>query len=214
MKMDVIDIHTHLKTASPCEVICNLTPDEIDGRGEGFFSVGIHPWHIDEGNLEEQWTKVVKAASCADVVALGETGLDKLCATPMELQQRVFERHIALSENVRKPLVIHLVKSVDELLACRRSLRPQMPWIIHGFRGGEVLAQQLVRHGLWLSFGEHYSEEALCAVPEEALFLETDESIVDIRSLYQRAALLRSESVSDFTEHLQDNIRKVFFAHY
>lgn len=52
-----------------------------------------------------------------------------------------------------KPLVIHLVKAVDELLKVKRDLRPSNPWIIHGFRGKAALAEEYLKHGFYLSFG-------------------------------------------------------------
>ena len=68
-------------------------------------------------------------------VAVGEAGFDKLTAAPMELQVRMFEKQVELSEKYRLPLIIHCVKAMDELLAVRKKLNPAQPWIWHGFRG-------------------------------------------------------------------------------
>ena len=43
----------------------------------------------------------------------------------------MFRCQACLAEEVGKPLVIHLVKAVDELLKVKRDLRPSNPWIIH-----------------------------------------------------------------------------------
>lgn len=110
------------------------------------------------------------------VLAVGEVGLDKLADAPMDLQVEVFRRQACLAEEVGKPLVIHLVKAVDELLKVKRDLRPSNPWIIHGFRGKAALAEEYLKHGFYLSFGEKYQEAALCRVPADRLFIETDES--------------------------------------
>ena len=60
-----------------------------------------------------------------------------------------------LAEEVGKPLVIHLVKAVDELLKVKRDLRPSNPWIIHGFRGKAALAEEYLKHGFYLHSGRN-----------------------------------------------------------
>ena len=116
-----------------------------------------------------------------------------------------------LSEEVGKQLVIHLVKAVDELLKVKRDLRPSNPWIIHGFRGKAALVEEYLKHGFYLSFGEKYQEAALCRVPADRLFIETDESEVSIGELYARAAEVRGISPEELGETLRRNVCKVFF---
>lgn len=145
------------------------------------------------------------------VLAVGEAGLDKLADAPMDLQVEVFRCQACLAEEVGKPLVIHLVKAVDELLKVKRDLRPSNPWIIHGFRGKAALAEEYLKHGFYLSFGEKYREVALCRVPADRLFIETDESEVSIGELYARAAEVRGISPEELGETLRRNVCKVFF---
>lgn len=118
-----------------------------------------------------------------------------------------------MAEAVCKPLVIHAVKAQAELIQLKRELKPRVPWIIHGFRGKVQLAQDLVRHGLYLSFGARYQEETLRQIPLDRLFLETDESEVSIASLYEEAARLRGLSCSELREAVSCNIHRVFFGH-
>ena len=99
-----------------------------------------------------------------------------------------------------KPLVIHLVKAVDELLKVKRDLRPSNPWIIHGFRGKAALAEEYLKHGFYLSFGEKYQEVALCRVPADRLFIETDESEVSIGNC------MRARSAQHHPEELGETL--------
>ena len=137
--------------------------------------------------------------------------MDKLADTPQAVQIEVFEYQARLSMELGKPLVIHLVKAMDELLKLKRQIKPANPWIIHGFRGKAALAEEYLRHGFYLSFGEKYQEEALRITPSGRLFLETDESDVPIADVYSRAAQVRCVSLAELTEALQENIAKVFF---
>ena len=145
------------------------------------------------------------------VLAIGEAGLDKLADAPTAVQIEVFEYQAQLSVELGKPLVIHLVKAVEELLKLKQRLQPANPWIIHGFRGKPALAQDYVRHGFYLSFGEKYQEESLRTVPAGRLLLETDESGVPIMELYRRASEVRGIPLDRFMEDMQENIDKVFF---
>jgi TatD DNase family protein len=211
--MELLDIHTHSVPCLPLSAIQDISSKRINElRQDGYYSMGIHPWYIDKNSLDAQWDTIVEHAKDENVLALGETGLDKLCNTPVELQQAIFIRHIELSEQICKPLIIHNVKSNAEILQLKIKYSPCMPWIIHGFRGNRELASQLLHHGLYLSYGEYYHEDALASAPLDRIFIETDESQLDIHVLYARAALLRGLSVESFTQAVQENIQKVFFS--
>lgn len=145
------------------------------------------------------------------VLAVGEAGLDKLADAPMVLQVEIFRHQARLAEEVGKPLVIHLVKATDELLKVKRALHPSNPWIIHGFRGKAVLAEEYLKHGFYLSFGEKFQEAALRRVPADRLFIETDESGVPVGELYARAAEVRGISPEELGETVRRNVRAVFF---
>lgn len=173
--------------------------------------MGMHPWHVTVLPDERQLLRLKELAGHPQVLAVGEAGLDKLAEAPLELQQKVFIRQAQLAEEVGKPLVLHVVKAADELLQAKRSLRPSVPWIIHGFRGKAELAKQYLTHGFYLSFGERYQEEALRAVPADRLFIETDESTVPIEQLYARAAEVRGVPIAELKETVFQNVLRLFF---
>ena len=181
-----------------------------------FCSIGIHPWDLTAENSERLWDVLQRElerrkSENRPCVAIGEAGLDKLAAAPMELQVKIFERQVALSEDCRLPLIIHCVKAVDELLAVKKRLAPLQAWIWHGFRGKAQQASQLLRHGFYLSLGEHYSREAMQAIPASRLFLETDESVLDISDIIRRTAEVRGVDAECLQETLRENVQKVFF---
>ncbi len=147
------------------------------------------------------------------VLAVGEVGLDKLVSVPLDSQTDALRYQADVAESIGKPLVLHLVKATTELLALKRELNPRVPWIVHGFRGKAQLALDLVRHGLYLSFGARYQEEALRQMPADRLFLETDEIDSAISDLYERAALIRGVTCDELMETVSRNVRSVFFGH-
>ena len=211
--LDFPDIHTHRTGAGNASGFCLLscTPDEFVAHGGEYYSVGIHPWQLTAAMPPEgTWHLLEEAVRHPQVLAVGEAGVDKLAAAPLPLQETVFERQALLAEETDKPLVIHLVKAVDELLRVRKRLLPRVPWVVHGFRGKAALAQELLHHGFYLSFGEKYQEGALNAVPLSRLFLETDESLESISRLYVRAAAVRQLSVEELVTAVRDNVYRVF----
>lgn len=210
----LVDIHAHRSPQMPGTAIVNCYPDVFVPKTGEWYSVGIHPWHIPATvtpAIRNEMDILAFLAGHPQVLAIGEAGLDKLAGVPQAVQVEVFEYQARLSMELGKPLVIHLVKAVDELLKLKQQIRPANPWIIHGFRGKAVLAKEYLRHGFYLSFGEKYQEEALRITPSDRLFLETDESDVPIADLYSRAAQARCVSLSELTEAVQENIAKVFF---
>lgn len=214
-----VDIHTHHVPQEAGMAVVNCYPEAFVPQAGGWYSVGIHPWRIDasvSANLSDgipavEHRTLRELVSHPQVLAIGEAGIDKLAAAPLSLQAEIFEYQARLAEEVGKPLIIHLVKAVDELLKLKQTLRPSVLWIIHGFRGKAALAEEYLRHGFYLSFGEKYQDEALRQVPPHRLFIETDESTVPVTELYERAARIRGASAEELREVVRGNIRKVFF---
>lgn len=167
------------------------------------YSVGIHPWYLTEKNAEEQYAWLEEVVHRPGVVAIGECGLDKLRGAPLSLQQEAFKRCVVLAEQVSLPLIIHAVKCTQELICLKKELRPTLPWIIHGFRGRKEVAQEYLKHGFYLSFGEHYREEALRIVPFHRLFLETDESLLPIEAIYRKVAFTLDMTVEELGEKIE-----------
>lgn len=179
MILPCIDIHTHDK--SRINAIINIYPHEplIEGA---YHSVGIHPWHtidVDSSTIK----KLNIHAAHPQVVAIGETGIDALKGASIEKQIEIFRLHVELSEQHKKPLIIHCVKAFNEIITLKKQLRPSMPWIIHGFRGKPQLASQLINQGFYISLGEHFNPLSASIIPIDHLLFETDESTLDIDTI-------------------------------
>jgi len=188
-------------------------PFELSKPSHQFYSVGIHPWHIktnDREAIHSLFTKVYRFSQLPKIVAIGETGLDKTSAKStidFDFQQEIFNSHARIAEKVKKPLIIHCVKAYDEILHVRQSIKPSVPWIIHGFRGKTPLASRLLKADIYLSFGKHYHIESLKAAWQKGrLLLETDDSNISIREIYQKAT--HDLAVSE--QALSDEIEIIF----
>jgi len=193
--------------AIPSNEPATVSTDGVTNAAEQYCcSIGIHPWHIKTENIQKNLDLIEKYATFHNVKAIGECGLDKLCRTDFNLQKEVFLSQIAISEKAGKPLIIHCVKSFDEMVDFKKKTQPRQAWIIHGFRGKPEQAIQLTNLGFYLSFGLNYNEESLKKIPMERLFLETDDSDCDIQTLYQKAAKILRIPEQKLVQQIGENV--------
>jgi len=210
--MTYFDIHTHAIPEHPSQAIVSVNIDDLPiAKDIQFVSIGIHPWYLTEENAVDQWKTLKESVNEARIKAIGEAGLDKLRGASIKLQTSIFQEEIALAETYHLPMVIHCVRAFNELMQIKKESKPKQPWIIHGFRGKPSIAQELLKHGCWLSFGSNYQEESVRITPLNRLFIETDEAEESIENIYQRIAHTRGISLEELTEGVKKNVQEVFF---
>lgn len=176
---------------------------------EGWFSVGFHPWRPDDYSADRMESLRLWAED-RRMVAIGECGLDKNVKTDLKRQIEVFGEQVALSEEREKPVVVHCVGCFNELFDLKKLWKPKQTWIIHGFRGKPQLAEQALKAGCRLSFGERFNAESVRATPLDSLFVETDESRLPIGEIYKRIAEAKACAVNELTagEALLKSVRQ------
>jgi TatD DNase family protein len=149
-----------------------------------FASAGIHPNHAAQA-APGDWDTVLRLAPEARVVGIGETGLDRHWDdTPFPLQQDYFARHLSLSRQLQKPLIIHCREAEADILPMLREdfdKHGPLLGVMHSFSGDEALAQNCLAMGLYISFAgmlTYKNAENLRTVartiPAERLLVETD----------------------------------------
>lgn len=185
-----IDIHTHQS-------------------GEGCLTYGIHPWEVEKKTDLSFLESLLKENK---IVAIGETGIDRIHKDTVALQIEYFEKHILLSERYQKPLIIHNVKATSDILKLFKKHQPKQAWIIHGFNGNAEEARQLTSYGIFLSVGESLFypnrkiTKAISSIPLEQLFFETDTAEITIQQVYERA--------SELLDLPLDQLKEIIFSNY
>lgn len=184
----LIDVHTHDLTA-PAPSIISVEPgaEFIPGKR---YSVGIHPYTLGSGVAPDA-ERLRADAARPEVVAIGETGIDRLKGGSIERQLELLRVHIDISEQLGKPLIMHVVKGFPEVIALRKEMKPRQRWIVHGFRGKPELARELLRHGFDLSLGERFNSRAAAMIPADRLWVETDTSPLSIAEIAARVVSCR-----------------------
>ncbi|MBR7023452.1 MAG: TatD family hydrolase [Bacteroidales bacterium] len=217
MKTPFIDIHTH--STNPEDGIIQIVNLDLEQPcpEQGYYSYGIHPWALDRADfqVDEALNKLKENLQQPQVIALGEAGLDKFHAD-FEQQIRLFERQIVLSENMKKPMILHDVKSHNEIIALRKKHRVKQPWIVHGFNGTAQDAAQLTRQGIFLSVGESLLHpdrkiyNSLKTIDIDYVFFETDMAEIGIMKVYEAAAKLLEIDVSELKTKIFSNFARIF----
>lgn len=152
-----------------------------------WFGLGIHPQllpELDPRDDERHLAELEAALGRGGAVGVGECGLDGPSAAegaPMERQVRVLREHLRLARRFGLPVILHCLKAQEPLLALLAEEPLPEGGVLHSFSGSADQVKAFQRFGLHFSFAGPITYErarrpleALRAVPEDRLVLETD----------------------------------------
>lgn len=166
------------------------------------YALGIHPIYVPQAtddDLAELRRQVEASLLDPNFVAIGEIGLDffipMLCEPDMRAKQERFLREqLRIARDFGLPVLTHVRRSQDQVLKHVRQIRPA-GGIAHAFNGSVQQAERFIALGFKLGFGGTLTFEralqvrrAACAVPPEAIVLETDAPDMPPHWLYRTAA--------------------------
>jgi len=201
----LIDIHSHIYRPKPGQLqVLSLDvrtePDFFQSLDSIYpdtvFSVGVHPWNASEWTVDAV-SSLERVFRHRRVCLIGEIGLDKACQVPNNQQRSIFEAQLEIASSIGKPVLIHSVRSMAELLVVKKKFKNIPAWILHGFRGKPEDAKLYLHHGFYLSFGQSCNKESVRLCPLDRLFLETDEHPLDISAFYNEIAGILGCSVEN-----------------
>ena len=210
-----INLHTHtFSNLSDVMEVVNQYPWEFDASIPSY-SIGIHPWYIDENRLETDLETIKQKLQLDKCLALGECGLDKRIEIPLDLQISVFKQQLELVKETQKPIVLHCVAAYEEVIAIKKEMKIENPMIIHGFSKNEKVAQSLLKNGFYLSFGKYLLrnpdlEKVFTFAPENQILLETDTIEESIYQVYEKAAAIKGISIEEMKAIVFNNFSKIF----
>lgn len=210
----LIDFYTHNFVQEPIIQIENLSEIGVQILKERQYSMGLHPWFLKENTWKQEIELLAKKVQLQPIKMIGECGLDKVCKTNWSLQLDVFNAQIKLANQIKKPLIIHCVRAFDEVLHQLNIENNVVPVIFHGFNKGNVLAEQLLQKGFYLSFGaailtNEKLQNVVRNTPLNRIFLETDDSGCSLKLIFECAAKLKSISLSELENQVAINYNKI-----
>jgi len=211
----LVNIHTHSRdTGNKSISVVSRFVQEVSPQTEfdGPVSVGLHPWHINKVNVNEQLENLEAICDNPKMLAVGECGLDRSVSVNIEKQKDIFlkQNEIAIAHDL--PVIIHSVKSYSDFLALLKQRLNKTPWIFHGFSGNFQIAKRLIDFGAYISLGSALlkdfskTNETMKKTTLQRIFLETDEDDkANIEEIYRKASQLTGISYDEFTSQIYQN---------
>lgn len=200
----MFDAHVHLDFLEPaareeflrrsqargvvCFAIPGVSPSqwpvaaEIASLTKGaVWGVGVHPEFASRKPVElSALIEQARPAFAIEPAFVGEAGLDARLEHTFDAnaQEALFLSHIELAEELRLPLVVHVVRRNARMLEL--IMGHDVPGIVHGFIGSYELAKRFVDRGWGLGVGRGAqrspkTSQALRQVPLSSVFVESDE---------------------------------------
>ena len=194
-------------------------------------SVGLHP-HSASDLTDDLLAQLSELASHAQVVAVGETGLDYYRdLSPRDDQKMAFRRQIGLARELGLPLIIHNRDALDDVLAILDDEGAgEVGGVMHCFPGDAAYAERVVELGFHVGIGGPVTYSARGrlaqvaeAVPLNRLLLETDAPWLTpephrggrnepsyVKLVAERIAEIRDMSVEDLARATTGNSTRLF----
>jgi len=142
---------------------------------------GIHPWFID--SRSENWKDILESALNAMPSGVGETGIDFTARTADRQQQlAVFETHLDLARQLKRPINIHVRKAWDTFIHTIKRFGPlEVPGVIHAYSGSADMISLFEKYNWYVSFAGSVTNpdarkvvESLKTVSQDRFVMETD----------------------------------------
>lgn len=175
-----------------CDLESSKKAVALAGKHEHLFaSVGLHPNHSGQEAFDAAAYRELVAHP--KVIAIGECGLDYFRPAEVneevkQVQRELFKKHIALANELNKPLIIHARPSkgtqdaYQELISILKEAKTVYPNLcgdIHFFVGGLAEAKALIALDFTISFTAVITfardyDEVIRSVPLTSILSETD----------------------------------------
>ncbi len=183
--------------------------------GELYATAGVHPHHAAE-YTEECDIEMRALHAHAEVVAVGETGLDYFRDfSPRPMQRKAFERQLQIGVDTGKPLFLHQRDAHVDFMAMMKNFEGRIgPAVVHCFTGTrEELFDYLDQDwhiGItgWLCDerrGAHL-RELVKHIPANRLMIETDAPYLMPRNLQPMPKDRRNEPM--YLAHIAEEVAR------
>lgn len=148
-------------------------------------AVALHPNEAGRGAATDEALREIESlAGLAQVVAVGETGLDHYRTEGEDghrRQEASFRAHIAIAKRTGTALVIHDRDAHDDVLRVLLDEGAPDRVVFHCFSGDAAMARTCAEHGFFMSFAGPVTfkpndalREAAQVAPVDLLLVETD----------------------------------------
>ena len=154
---------------------------ELAEKYDKFYAMaGIHPEEVDD-ITDKDLEELAKLAQNEKVIAIGEIGLDYYWTDDNKARQKeIFIHQLELARKIKKPAVIHVRDSKDDVIEILKDYQ-DLKIQIHCFSDDLETLEKYMQMGFYISIGGVVTfnngtneQNAARNVPIERLMLETD----------------------------------------
>ena len=183
--------------------------------GELFATAGVHPHHASE-YTEECDAEMRALHAHAEVVAVGETGLDYFRDfSPRPMQRKAFERQLQIAVDTSKPLFLHQRDAHGDFMAMMKNFDGQLgAAVVHCFTGTREELFDYLDHDWYIGItgwlcderrGAHL-RELVKHIPANRLMIETDAPYLMPRNLTPMPKDRRNEPM--YLAHIAEEVAR------
>ncbi|MBS9781250.1 MAG: TatD family hydrolase [Gammaproteobacteria bacterium] len=195
--------------------LCEPHKDKIS------LSAGIHPCYMED----QDFTALKQQATDKQVIAIGESGLDYFYCTDEQVkktQRESFAKHIHLSAELNKPLIVHTRDAREDTIAVMQSEHAERgTGVMHCFTETLEMAKSALDLGFYISFSGIITfknaqeiRDVCKYVPMDRILIETDSPYlapVPYRGKMNRPCYVQyvAEQVADIKDLTTEEVGKI-----
>ncbi len=230
-------IHTARKNGIIAQIVVGFSGDrwqhllsQCAQENDLYPALGLHPLHLDPRS-NDHIKELQNLVQTEHVIAIGEIGLDFFHPNAEKKQQTLFfEEQLEIAEDAGLPVLLHIRKAHDQVLAILRKRRKPVSGIVHGFSGSMQQAEQFIALGMYLGFGGAITYDRArklrhiaSKIPLDRIVLETDAPFMTpstyhgtpnkpayLQETAHILAVLRNVSIEEIAEKTTENAKKLF----
>lgn len=211
-----IDFHTHHpKTKEGVIKVFSAYYLDFNLDDFNYFTLGLHPWFIDQFSLDDE--RVLKLIQHPKFLGWGECGLDRLKGPELSHQNEIFKNQLEFCQRYQiKNIVLHSVKTYEDFYPYLKEFNDHH-FIFHDYNGNDVQTHKFLElSNVSFSLGSNLFREnsklhkALSLLPNEKIFLETDETNNAIESTYRELSKLQGLTIKTLKEIITQNFKRLY----
>lgn len=234
----VVNAYTAAGVSRVIDVGCDLTSSVlVKEQSEKFesvyFAAGFHPMDVERMN-EEGIEGICKLLAHEKCVAVGEIGLDYYWRKDdKERQKECFVKQLEIAEEFKLPINVHVRDAMGDALEILKQNKSKLVYggVMHCFSGSKEMAAELMKLGMYISFGgtltfknARNAVEVATSVPEDMILSETDSPYLapepvrgtvnspkNIPYIVERLASIRGTNKERFAESIMQNAKTLFY---
>ncbi len=240
LKDDLIAVVNEFKACGVGRVInigCDVKSSELvkeqaEQFEEVYFAAGLHPMDIKDLEISAIYD-IKGLLDHEKCVAVGEIGLDYYWdKSYSDKQKEFFVAQLELACAAGLPVNLHIRDAMGDACKILRENRDKLRYggIMHCYSGSIESAKELMKLGLYISFGGSLTfknarniKEVAAAVPREYILTETDSPFLApepfrgtvnapkrIPVIAEKLAEIRGEDIGEVETYVYENAKRLF----